>query len=326
MKENSPVSVIVPVYNGEQYLDRCVESVLRQDYGSFELILVDDGSTDRTGGMCDAWAEKDRRITVIHQENRGLSGARNTGIERMHGEYLTFIDADDTVSGDYLSYLLGLFPEDGECGMTACNHYVVRGGKKKPEGPAGEGIMRFTRREAFGNVLFGGAVNVSAWAKMYRKEMFLRARFPEGRLYEDTWLFGELLRQTETVVYGCRCCYFYEMHENSIVNSGFREKDLEYIASAEKLAAAALAEDPGLRTGAVRRINHARLSVLRKMGNCRQEKELSIRNTLREQVLREAPEFLRDPRTPERDRFAVKLLKSGFTAFYAWWKLYSVFR
>ena len=100
------ISIIVPVYKVEKYLDRCIESVLAQTYTDFELILVDDGSPDNCPAMCDAWAEKDSRIRVIHKPNGGLSSARNAGLDIMKGEYVTFIDSDDTVLPNYLERLL----------------------------------------------------------------------------------------------------------------------------------------------------------------------------------------------------------------------------
>lgn len=319
------ISVIIPVFNVERYLDRCIDSVVRQDYRNFELIIVDDGSTDGSGAICDKWAGTDSRITVVHQKNKGLSGARNTGIDMMKGQMVSFIDADDYVSENYLSYLLSLYPEDPGCSVVACNHFVVRKGKNKPESVTESDKMHFSRQEAFENVLFGGAVNVSAWAKLYRREVFDNIRFPEGRLFEDTWVFGDILMKTGSFVFGNTCCYYYEMHGSSIVNRGFNSKDLEYIDSAKRLAAAALECDPGLKTGAVRRINHARLSVLRKMSHCSQEYK-SIRKEMRKQIISESGIYLKDPGTPRRDRIAVAMLKMGFFPFYAAWRIYTVFQ
>ena len=317
------ISVIVPVYKVEDYLDRCVESVLAQDFEDFELILVDDGSPDRCGRMCDSWAGKDRRIRVIHKENGGLSSARNSGIDHAAGSYISFIDSDDWVTKEYLSYLLFLF--DDSCSITACNHTVIRNGKGKDNSRTGTEKLVLTRRQAFEEVLFHGCIDVSGWGKLYKREVFNGLRFPKGRLFEDTYLFGEILERTEYIAFGSRACYMYEMHGGSIVNKGFTEKNLQYIEAAERLAGLAVMEDPDLNPGAVRRINHAKLSVLRYMENC-DKKYIKLRQSLREEVLEKAPQYINDPRTPKRDRIAVKLLKLGFGPFYSAWKLYGLIR
>ena len=317
------ISVIVPVYKVEQYLDRCVESVLSQDFNDFELILVDDGSPDRCGELCDGWARKDGRIRVIHKQNGGLSSARNCGLDHAEGAYVSFIDSDDWVKKDYLSYLLSLF-EDG-CSVTACNHTVIRNGKGKNNSDAERGKVVLTRRQAFEEVLFHGCIDVSGWGKLYKKEVFDGIRYPEGRLFEDTYLFGDILKRTERVVFGSVPCYLYEMHGGSIVNKRFTEKNLQYIEAAERLSALALEEDPSLRTGAVRRVSHAKLSVLRYMENC-DEKYVQLRGKLREEVLKDAPQYIKDPRTPKRDRIAVGLLRLGTGPFYFGWNLYGIMR
>ena len=106
------LSVIVPVYNVQKYLDQCVESVLKQTYTDFEVILVDDGSTDNSGKMCDDWAQKDDRIKVVHQKNQGLSGARNTGIDTSEGEYLVFVDSDDLIAENMFSTLMPMMTDE----------------------------------------------------------------------------------------------------------------------------------------------------------------------------------------------------------------------
>ncbi len=315
------ISVIIPVYNTETYLEKCVRSVLAQDYESFELILVDDGSTDSSSQIMDDLAEQDSRILVIHKENGGQSSARNVGLDRAKGAYISFVDSDDHVTPDYLSYLLSLFPEDDGCRISACNHLIVRGEHSTEN--TGEGDRVLGREEAFEEVLFHGCIDVSPWGKLYRREIFETIRFPEGRIFEDTWLFGSLLNATERISFGRKCCYYYIVRDLSTVRKEFSPKNLQYIEAAERLAQEALACSPALETGAVRRINHARLSVLRYMEHSG-EKEL--KRTLRREVLQDAPKFIGHPRTPKRDRIAVTLLRAGLRPYYLGWKIYSSLR
>lgn len=322
---NKPlISVIIPVYNAEKYLDRCIQSVLQQDQERFELIIVDDGSTDCSGSIADKWAGKDGRIRVFHRENGGQSGARNLGLDQAEGEYISFVDSDDYVAPEYLSCLLSLFSLSDRCGITAVNHYIVRK-DCVPANPEGEGTAVLSAAEAMESVLFHGCMDVSPWGKLYRKEVFDGVRFPENRIFEDTWLFGELVGKTENIVYGKRCCYYYVIHEESTVRRTFSPRNLQYIEAAEKLAADALVYGEEMRVGGIRRVNHARLSVLRYMEHC-DGQYLPLKKELRKEVLYSAPDYIRDPRTPRRDRTAVLLLRLGFVPFYAAWRLYSAVR
>ena len=126
------ISVIVPVYNVEKYLDRCVKSILRQTYKDFELILVDDGSPDKCPSMCDEWAKKDERIHVIHQKNQGLSAARNNALKKAKGNYISFIDSDDWISDDMLEDLLKLLFKY-KADISVCNFFKTSDEKQKPD-------------------------------------------------------------------------------------------------------------------------------------------------------------------------------------------------
>lgn len=316
--DNPLVSIIVPVYNAEKYLDRCIESIVHQDYDNFELIMVDDGSADQSSRIISEWKKKDGRIHIVRKENGGQSGARNSGIECARGDYLTFIDADDSVSEDYLSYLLSLFVPD--CLVTECNHYVVRGDKRKANSTAGDRVLN--KKEAFEEVLFHGCIDVAPWGKIYKREVFNHIRFPEGRIFEDTWIFGEILNETKYVAYGSRCCYRYYINDQSTVRKAFTPQNLQYIEAAQKLAFEALKCGDDMKIGGIRRINHARLSVLRYMKNC-DVVFFNIREELRDQILDESKFFIHHPRTPRRDKMAVLLLKLGFRPFYFGWEQYS---
>ena len=323
--EQALVSVIVPVYNTEQYLERCIQSICSQDYPNFELLLMDDGSTDRSGEICESWAKKDSRISVFHIENGGISKARNYGLDRINGDLITFIDSDDYVSTDYLSYLVSLISMDPDCLVASCNHFIVRGEKMAPNVSHAPDTRLLAKEEAFSEVLFHGCIDVTSCAKLYRRKVFSVLRFPVGRVYEDTWIFGDILSQTDTIVFGNKCCYYYIVRQQSTVRQKFSEKNLEYIEAAEKLANDALTCDPGLTVGAVRRVNHARLSVLQCMMDC-PENWWPLRSRLRDEVLEDSRIYIRDPRTPSRDKAAVMLLRFGLKLFYFGWRLYNKLR
>ncbi len=324
-RERKPlVTVIVPVYQVEAYIEKCVLSILGQDMREFELILVDDGSSDRCGEICDQFVRQDSRVRCIHQKNGGLSDARNTGIDAAAGEYLTFIDADDYAEPGYLSYLLSLMRAVPGCRVSQANHFVERNGKSRPEYPD-EGMQVFSVREAFEAVLYHDRVDVSAWGKLYHRSVFDTLRFPEGRIYEDTYIFGDVLKATPSFVYGGTPQYHYIQRDSSIVNRGFSEKNLQFIDAVERLTDTAIGLYPDLGEACVRRMAHARLSVLRYMEHCPPAYR-ALRRQLRETVLQSAARICANEKTPKRDKAAVKLLRLGFFPFYQSWNLYNRIR
>lgn len=318
------VSIIVPVYNVERYLDKCVESLINQTYKDLEIVLVDDGSPDNCGKMCDGWAKKDSRIVVYHKENGGLSDARNYGIDRCTGDYICLVDSDDYVAENYVEFMYSLFEKAADCKITACDICVVRNGKFTPNSNF-DGVAVLSRNEAFEKVLYHDMVDVSAPAKLYKREVFEGIRYPVGRLYEDTYVFGDVLKKTETFVFGGQALYYYVQHDNSIVNGKFSEKRMQFVDSAERLVKAAKECDPSLEDACVRRLSHAYLSVFRYMENC--DKEFyPLRKELRKKILATADSVLNNPKTPKRDKLAIMSLKLGIKPFFLAWNLYGKIR
>ena len=325
MQDKKPlVSIIVPVYGVEAYLEKCVRSILGQDMPEFELILVDDGSPDACGEICDRFAGQDNRVQTIHKENGGLSDARNAGIDAARGEYLSFIDADDFVEPTYLSFLLSLMQAATGCKVCQANHFVERNGKSGPAYPTEETTV-FSTRNAYEAVLYHDRVDVSAWGKLYHRSVFDSLRFPKGRLYEDTFVFGDVLNSTPSYVFGGSPQYHYVQRENSIVNRGFSEKTLQFMDSVQRLTETALRSWPDLDAACVRRMTHARLSVLRYMQHCPKE-YLALRDELCRQVLSSAAAVCADAKTPKRDKLAIWLLRLGYAPFYSGWKIYNLLR
>lgn len=316
------ISIIVPVYNVGELVSKCVNSLLSQTFTDFEIILVDDGSTDDSGKLCDSF--KDERIKVFHKENGGLSDARNYGIDRAEGEYLTFIDSDDYVKETYLEELYMLLKKHAECKVSACNHIIVRGDKEE-NNANGDGILFLDRKSAFESALYHKELDVSAWGKLYCRSVFKTLRFPKGRLYEDTYVFGEVLKNTKWVVYGYEPQYYYVQRSTSIIAGQFSEKRLEFIDSAKRFTDTALELYPELESGCVRRMTHAYLSVLRYMGNCDKE-YYPLRKELRSKILENKAKVLADRNTPKRDRLAIMMLSVGLWFFFKAWTLYEKIR
>ena len=233
------ISVIVPVYNVEKYLNKCVESILRQTFRDFELILVDDGSPDHSGEMCDAWAAKDPRVRVIHKPNGGLSDARNRGLELSSGKYLCFVDSDDYIAEDMLESLHHL-AEKYSVKLVCCNFLQVGedGTVITPALPVRSGL--YTQdgfwKQSFlpGSKIF---YNVT-WNKLYDRSLFDRVRFPVGLINEDAYVLYDIVSQCSRIAVSAKPEYYYLIRENSIMRRQWSLKNLTsaraYLTRTEK--------------------------------------------------------------------------------------------
>ena len=227
------ISVIIPVYKVEKYLCRCVDSVLAQTYTNMEIILVDDGSPDNCPVMCDEYARQDSRVKVIHQENAGLSGARNAGIDMAQGQWLAFVDSDDYLAADFLEQLYQACVDTGS-DMSVCRWEYVRG-EAIPEHGTGE-IRVYTGREMLANLYVpDGAYFVVAWNKLYRKELFEDIRYPLGRIHEDEATTYRIYDKVKKAAYVDRSLYGYFVTPVSITR-GFNPKRMDWVtAVAERI-------------------------------------------------------------------------------------------
>ena len=219
------ISVIVPVYKVEKYLADCVDSILAQTYKDFELILVDDGSPDSCGKICDAYAAKDSRVRVIHQENQGLSGARNSGIDIAQGEYVTFIDSDDLVSTDYLETLHSGIAQN-KADISCCKMRAFQGEESpcSTSTPADEtSAQLIPGRESVLSIYRGtGQVSICACGKLYRKCLFRNIRFPLRKLHEDQAIVPILLYEANCVTSIDAPNYYYRNRSDSITHKAFK--------------------------------------------------------------------------------------------------------
>lgn len=213
------ISIIVPVYKVEEYLDECVESIVQQNYKNLEIILVDDGSPDKCPEKCDRWSKKDSRIRVLHKENGGLSDARNAGMSIATGQYIAFIDSDDWVERSYIACLYRAIQETG-ADISACD---VREVFCKNDTPAvvdeSIRITKSTPVEALGELLKGRTYRAVAWNKLYRAELIRGEHFEVGRLHEDEFFSYRIFDQATSLAYIDIPLYNYRQREGSIMST-----------------------------------------------------------------------------------------------------------
>ncbi len=215
----SRISIIVPVYKVEAYLDACAESLVGQTYRDLEIILVDDGSPDNCGRMCDGWAEKDSRIRVIHQENGGLSAARNSGIRAASGDYISLIDSDDWIDFDMMETMLGVLEKTGAdialCGWV--NEYENED-READEVLPGDRVL--TRQEALARLAGEEAVPyIVAWNRLCRRSIYDGIEFPVGKIHEDEYTTHEILGAAKSVVTVNSAFYHYRHRAKSIMTT-----------------------------------------------------------------------------------------------------------
>ena len=216
-KETALVSIIVPVYNVEKWLERCIQSLVDQTYRTLEIILIDDGSTDSSSMICDRWAEKDRRIIVVHKENGGLSSARNLGIDLAHGQYIGFVDSDDWVNSRFIEILHQLMV-NYQCDLAECGSCETWGEVHPTSYEAAAEVH--TKREAMEAHLKDTRFTCVIWNKLYKREI-ITARFPEGKLHEDLFWTYQIIDQCSTLVHTAVPLYYHFHRSDSITGNTY---------------------------------------------------------------------------------------------------------
>ena len=232
------ISIIVPVYNVEKYLERCIISILNQRFYDFELILVNDGSTDRSLDICNEYEKIDNRIKVINKENGGLSSARNAGIEVAKGEYIAFVDSDDYINRNMYQVLYdNIIKADADISISNFEYVDENDDVNLNNKLENIEFMTFNNIEAMHQLYSGNNVQfIVAWNKLYKRELFRELRYTEGRIHEDEFIIHKLLYNTNKVVYTPLRLYYYVQRIGSITQSTFNVKRLDAIyAFSERL-------------------------------------------------------------------------------------------
>lgn len=230
--KQAKISVIVPIYKVEQYLRKCLDSIVNQTYQNLEIILIDDGSPDRCGKICDEYAAEDERVTVIHKANGGLSSARNVGLDVATGEYIGFVDSDDWIEADMYAYLLqGIQKHDADiavCGIfeELPNRQICRRWNKAEVFDTEGGLEQLFLRKKYSH---------SVWDKLYRCCLFEEIRFPDGRNFEDIATTHRVFERAKKVHLLPEAKYHYLQRQDSIMGDGRLQNRIDsYLAAKEQ--------------------------------------------------------------------------------------------
>lgn len=234
MKEEL-ISVIVPIYNVEQYLEKCLESILNQTYKNLEIILINDGSTDNSGRICKYFLEKDDRIKYIEQKNQGLSAARNHGIHESKGKYYIFIDSDDYINVNYIDVLYTtLIKTNSDIAM--CYFKKVYDKSEDIFKIKKGNIIVYEGDRKFYNLYNNKSViTVVAWNKIYKKEIFSEIRYPVGKLHEDEFVICDILKNANKVAYNTSEYYYYLQRKNGITGKYNKKRAIVLEALSNRL-------------------------------------------------------------------------------------------
>ncbi len=234
-KENELISIVIPVYNVQDYLNKCYESIKSQTYTNLEIIFVDDGATDKSGEMCDKFATNDNRVKVFHMENRGVSAARNYGVEQCGGEYIMFMDSDDYLSPYCVECLYEMIKKDGtryaiggveKIGVNQIPKFMVPDQNKHEVIKAEEAIIRLMYRKG---------INTYPCSKLYKKDLVDSLKFREKKLCEDIPFTYEVLKKVEKVSYiGCNL-YYYVQRSGSYMHSCFNDNTMDGIKFSKEI-------------------------------------------------------------------------------------------
>lgn len=316
------VSIVVPVYNVEAYLQRCVTSILTQTYKNIEIILVDDGSTDGSGEICERIKEKESNIVVVHQKNGGLSAARNTGINIAKGQYIAFVDSDDFIKEDLIEYLFDLLIRNN-CPMALCSLGIVEASGKYKRSGSGDKIV-LSAHQCIEKMLYHDEIEPSACGKLYEKRLFADIRFPEGKYFEDIGTIHKLFYTAKKIACGFSDKYIYCIRENSITTGAFQPKKLDMLQVTDQMGNEVLRWFPDLNSAVICRRVEARFSTLNQMFNV-DGAYLKKRESLIVFIKEHRKYIIKDKKSSKRLKMAILALELGWGFYKMSWRLYRLF-
>lgn len=300
------VSIIVPVYNVEKYLNRCVDSIINQSYKDIEIILVNDGSTDNCGKIIDDYKNNDDRVKVIHKENGGLSDARNFGIDVAKGKYLMFIDSDDWVDDKYVETFLNVMIEE-KADLVIGKIKSVFNEKNIPINLKNR--IMLSRVDAYRKMFLEDGSIISACAKMYKKELFDTLRFEKGKLYEDFLIFDKIIEGSNKIVYIDYLGYYYFIKSNSITRSNFNPNRMVLIDKSKYYIEFCKCKYPILNNAAIRRYVVSCYNIL--ASSTLDKKYNDYSRKIRKEIIKYNNLIFKIPEFTRKDRIQALIINLG---------------
>lgn len=320
VSKNEPlISIVVPVYNVEQYLEKCVKSIVKQTYKNLEIILVDDGSPDKCGCICDKLSEKDKRIRVLHKNNGGLSDARNAGIDIATGRYISFIDSDDYIEKDYIKILYDSIKNDNSDMAIGAHTVLYENGTILKKATGEKSVLE--PKTVLERILYDKGIDLSAWAKLYDINLFKKIRYPKGRLFEDAATTYKLIDSCKLISINSYSIYNYMIRNNSITGSTFSLKKMDLIISTQEMCDYIKEKYSVLENACNRRLMWAYLSTLSQLAMSK-DRYINEEKLIVKYIRKNGFSILIDKNAPKRDKVGIISAMLGFHLYRFMWNFY----
>ena len=305
------VSVIIPMYNVENYIAECLDSTIAQTYKNLDIVIVDDGSTDRSNQIASEYQKRDSRIKIIKKTNGGLSDARNAGIKNSNGDFLFFLDSDDFLPAYAIEYLVDLIKKH-RTKIAVGAHTILKDSKKIYKGLGAEKEKLFESKDAIKEILLDREIDLSTWAKLYDKSLFTSVTFPVGKNFEDTATTYKLFFQCDKIAVGGNPVYFYRIRENSITTSIDFSKKYLLIENTKEMCKTITEKYPDMQTAANRRLVWAYFSTLNQVLKSKNKSEYKReQKEIVDFLLSQKTEILSKDEYEKKQKIAIRLLSFG---------------
>lgn len=327
---NKPsVSVLIPAFNVSKYIRRCLLSIQKQTFQDYEVIVVDDGSTDDTGSVITSFAKSDSRFKLISQENHGVSVARQRALEESRGEYIAFIDPDDYVAKDYLEFLYSLLESKNfQSKMALCSIKDIFPETHKSIDHGDGTYATLSGKECLKLMCYNDRVDTACVAKLTKRELYFSkgfAGFQANQLFEDMGTTYSLFEQCDTVECGFVSKYYYEIRSQSITTGVFNKGKLDLLKMTDQMAKSVVTRYPDLKSATQRRQLYARFSTLNQTLNVKGKAIKPIQADIINYIKLHKKSVIKDPLTPKRDKIACFVLNFGLPGYKLMWNGYCRF-
>lgn len=306
------VSIVIPIYNIEKYLRPCLDSILAQTYTDLEVLLVNDGSSDGSGDICHEYQDKDNRFVAIDKENGGAADARNVALDRMTGDYVTFIDGDDYVSPDFIEKLMNLVDNYG-AEIAICGWCNVDEKGEIPFCKNDGTIKQYDTKEAITALLYQEDFDTAMWPKLYKRDLFDTIRFPKGNLYEDIAIIFDVFLGASKVAFVDLANYYYLLRESGTTLKKFTKGKMDLIDVVDHIEQKIVGLYPDLQKATMSKYVRANFHIYMQIPQTKEFEE--ERKRIRQNIKKRRRDVLTDRRTRKGTKAALLLTYFGFGFF-----------
>ena len=317
------ISVIIPVYNVEPFLKRCLDSVIKQTYSNLEIILVDDGSEDNSGNICDDYQNKDSRIKVIHKKNGGLSSARNKGLDESKGNLILFLDSDDWIDLNYIDTLYNDLKKN-DCDISVPGFCLSYDNGKHINDSKIQKQTIFTTEDALSNFLFNGYITPCVASKLWKRNLWKNIRCPEGKLFEDQFTTYKLIMKSKKISFNPSVNYYYYKRNGSIGHSSFSSRTYDLLNGINEEYEVIVKNYPNLKNNLIVAKITWEVVFINFMIPVKEEYNFNIINDVRKEINKNKKNILNCKYIGKIRKFQILLLGFNFNLYKLMYRIYKL--